>query len=356
MAPVRDARRVEVDDAVAVDVDAGAQHAHQLHDVDASLSVAVVLVAHGISAGGAEALGQLDRAVAVLVDAAAAGRDRHARRVIQRERQRRERAEAVARLVDADDRDAARRRERRHRAGEEVLVVAGAVADDHDRPAAGRRRAARQVDVEVDGLAAGRRRHVGARRDRRDVLARVRAEVGRDVPAERDPADRARHDARLVEVAGRRRERRAGRHLAVERDRRDAREVEDRSAAARAEVEVGRRRRRRREDRVVQPLHQVGRALRVKRTDRGDVRSLDPRAASGPLRPEQLAAVPRRLRVTLRAEVVAVGLKVVAGAHGVAVAVPDRRGSPRARNGCAREAPRRRARGACASRRPKPPD
>ena len=66
---------------------------------------------------------------------------------------------------------------------------------DRDRPAARRGRAGRQVDVEVDGLRAGRRRRARACRERRDRLARVGAEVRGGVAAERDRADGARLEA-----------------------------------------------------------------------------------------------------------------------------------------------------------------
>ena len=129
--------------------------------------------------------------------------------------------------------------------------------------------------------------------------------------------------AQQVELAGLGRERRRRRDLAVERHRGDVGEREDCALARRPEREVGRRRRRCREDRVVEPVHQVRRALRVEQAQRRDVPPLDAHAARSPPRPEQLTAIPGRLCVTGRAEVVAKGREFAARANRLAVAVPD---------------------------------
>src|SRR5439155_2813686 len=71
-----DAGRIEVGAAVAVDVDPGLDLAHELHEVGDGLAQALGAAAQRAGAHRADALGAVDPAVAVLVDAAAARRDR----------------------------------------------------------------------------------------------------------------------------------------------------------------------------------------------------------------------------------------------------------------------------------------
>ena len=107
----------------------------------------------------------------------------------------------------------------------------------------------------------------------------------------------------------------------VERHRRDVGEREDRALARPPEREVGRRRRRRRENHVVEPVEQVRRTLRVEQADRRDVAGLDAGPARRPLRPDQLAAVPDRLRVAELTQITAVRLEVAARGDRPAVRV-----------------------------------
>ena len=79
LAEVGDPAAVEVALAVAVDVDADLDLPHELEQVDHGLAQAVPVADERVRRGGVHALGRVDRAVAVLVDAAAAGREGHRR-------------------------------------------------------------------------------------------------------------------------------------------------------------------------------------------------------------------------------------------------------------------------------------
>jgi hypothetical protein len=91
-------RRVEVGLAVPVDVDADLDLAHELHQVERRLAQAVAVADDDRRRCGVHTLGRVDRAVAVLVDPAPAGRYDHRR---------------PARAQDADGAERARRRARR---------------------------------------------------------------------------------------------------------------------------------------------------------------------------------------------------------------------------------------------------
>src|SRR5439155_15478190 len=72
---VVDAAGVQVGGTVAVDVDADLEHAHELHEVGDRLPQAVAVAHDSVGPHGAGALHGLDRAVAVLIDAAPAVRN-----------------------------------------------------------------------------------------------------------------------------------------------------------------------------------------------------------------------------------------------------------------------------------------
>src|SRR5438093_1874881 len=69
LAGVGDPRAAQVGRPVAVDVDAAPDHLHELHQVDRRLAQAVAAADERLRANGAHALGGVDGAVAVLVDA-----------------------------------------------------------------------------------------------------------------------------------------------------------------------------------------------------------------------------------------------------------------------------------------------
>ena len=74
--------------------------------------------------------------------------------------------------VDRDRRDAVVRQRRRGREREALLRVGEAVPDDRDGPAAGRLRAGREPEVEVERVRALHRRNAEGRADRRESPAR----------------------------------------------------------------------------------------------------------------------------------------------------------------------------------------
>ena len=225
-----------------------------------------------------------DDVVAVLVAAAAGRGERHRRAVGAPHRHRRARAGAAAVGVDRDRREAVLRGDRGD-ARAAVLVAERAVGVDVDRPAAGRRRAGRQPEVEC-GLNLAARQRAGARRDRRDVARDALGEVERAERAERDRADRARDDAApLREVDGLGRERAADVDLVVLRDRRDLSVGEHGARAGGADVEVERRRRRG-VHRRAHPLDDVRRRLRREDAERRDLDTAAADPADGPLRGE----------------------------------------------------------------------
>ena len=189
LARVRDPRRVEVAGAVAVDVHPDLDLAHELHQVDDGLSEAVAVRDQRVRREGVDALGRVDRRIRVLVDAAAAGGKDDGRAGGAVDDQRPERAAAVADDVDRDRGDPTPCQRRGDQERARVLVVAEAVPEDRDRPAAGRRCPGGQEEVEVeavrplDGCADDRPRR---RNHPRRVLV-----VGRVEGAERDRPDAA---------------------------------------------------------------------------------------------------------------------------------------------------------------------
>ena len=106
LARVVDPGRAQVGRAVAVDVDAGLEHVDELIEVEHGLAQPVA-VRDDRAAGGVDAFGRIDRAVAVLVEAAAAGGERLRRPAGLRHGVGAGRAEAVTDDVDRDRRDPA---------------------------------------------------------------------------------------------------------------------------------------------------------------------------------------------------------------------------------------------------------
>jgi hypothetical protein len=178
-------------------------------------------------------------------------------------------------------------------------VLRSAVADDGNGPTVRRHRTGRQDDVEVQRVDALDDWRTGARRDRRDILARMHHVVGRFEPAEGNAPDRARDDSQRKQIwTDGRRQRGACRQLLVEDDRRDVAEGVDGAAAIWPKTEV-RRRRRGREDLIADLLEQIRRALGGEHAERGNLPRLHARLVRRPFRSEQGPAVPANLIVAV---------------------------------------------------------
>ena len=152
LAEVGDAGWVEVAAPVPVDVHPDLDRADELHQVDHGLAKAVPAADEGLRRRRVHALGRVDRAVPVLVDPAAAGGERHGATRRPDDRERAERAAAVADDVDRDRRDPRLGHRGRDDERARALVVAEAVAEDRHGPAARRRRAVREEEVEVNSV------------------------------------------------------------------------------------------------------------------------------------------------------------------------------------------------------------
>jgi hypothetical protein len=243
LAGVVDAVRIEIGRAVAVDVDADLDLAHQLHQVRHRLAQAVTAGDDGQRTDRADAFGRVDLAVAVLVDAAPA-RGHDDRRAAGRQHvQHALRAAAMAGDADRDGGDAVVREGRRDGPRRAIHAVGEPMPEDRDRPAAGRARTARQEHFHDQVVDALRLRHPGHRAGDRDHLRGVGV-VGRAELGERHARDRAGIDLQRRRRHEGRGERRCGAGLLLPLDAlqpRDRKHGAHRAAVADHEVRARRR-------------------------------------------------------------------------------------------------------------------
>ena len=301
LAGVIDAVAIEVGASVTVHVDAHLDLSHQLHQVDHGLAQAIAAGDGGLGCPGVDAFGRVDRAVAVLVEAASARGHHHRRTGGGKHVERAERAAAMSHHVDRDRGDALGCEHRRHRPWRTEHAVTETVAENCHRPAARRTGALGQEQLEHQLVGGLHRRLTGQGAGCRDELARIHV-VGRAETAKRHATHRARHDAQRGRGNKGCPECRRGSGLQHPLDSRQACDREHRARrAAVADHEVGRCRLRAPD--LPMDLRQVGAdALRREQAHRDD-------AVAG--RPARVFAVHQRPAVTheiVVAQFIAVGL------------------------------------------------